>query len=167
MLAGYALLDGKLVSSRFYPEAIGAQLANVPRNTFHLWNDYDLPMHLTAGGGAQFVDSRAARSTSPTDPATGLAKRAPGYWVFNAMAKYPLTDRLDLQLNVYNLTDKYYYDQIQPAHIVPGPARAAMAGVKFKFSTGDARLLAIANSRLVDARAGGAGPADARPSRLG
>ena len=38
------------------------------------------------------------------------------------MAKYPLTDRLDLQLNVYNLTDEYYYDQIHPAHIVPGPA---------------------------------------------
>ena len=119
MLAGYALLDSKLVSSRFYPEAIGAQLANVPKNAFNLWNDYDLPMHLTVGGGAQFVDSRAASSTAPTDPATGLVKRAPGYWVFNAMAKYPLTDRLDLQLNVCNLTDKYSTTRFIPRTSCP------------------------------------------------
>ena len=36
------------------------------------------------------MDSRTASSTTPLDPVTGLVKQVPGYWVFNAMAKYPL-----------------------------------------------------------------------------
>ena len=38
MLASYANLDGKVISSNYYPAAIGAQLANVPRNTFNFWS---------------------------------------------------------------------------------------------------------------------------------
>jgi catecholate siderophore receptor len=85
------------------------------------------------GGGADFVDSRTASSTTPLDPVTGLVKQVPGYWVFNAMAKYPLTEHVELRANVYNLADKYYYDQIHPAHIVPGAARSALLGISFKF----------------------------------
>jgi catecholate siderophore receptor len=60
-------------------------------------------------------------------------KEVPGYWVFNAMAKYPLSEHVELRANVYNLADKYYYDQIHPAHIVPGAARSALLGITFKF----------------------------------
>ena len=112
---------------------VGAQLANVPRNTFSTWSTFDLPWHLSIGGGADFVDSRTASSTTPLDPVTGLVKQVPGYWVFNAMAKYPLSEHVDLRANVYNLADKYYYDQIHPAHIVPGAARSALLGITFKF----------------------------------
>jgi catecholate siderophore receptor len=133
VLASYAYLDGKEVASRFFPLAVGAQLANVPRNTFSVWNTYDLPWHLGIGGGADFVDSRTASSTVPLDATTGLVKQAPGYWVFNAMAKYPLTEHIELRANVYNLADKYYYDQIHPAHIVPGAARSAFLSINFKF----------------------------------
>jgi catecholate siderophore receptor len=132
VLASYAYLDGKEVASRFFPLAVGAQLANVPRNTFSIWNTYDLPWHLGVGGGADFVDSRTASSTVPL-ATNGLVKQAPGYWVFNAMVKYPLTEHIDLRANVYNLADKYYYDQIHPAHIVPGAARSALLSVNFKF----------------------------------
>ncbi len=106
--------------SAVFPLSVGAQLANVPRNTFSTWSTFDLPWHLSIGGGADFVDSRTASSTTPLDPVTGLVKQVPGYWVFNAMAKYPLSEHVDLRVNVYNLADKYYYDQIHPAHIVPG-----------------------------------------------
>jgi catecholate siderophore receptor len=133
MLASYAYLQGKEVASRFFPLAVGYPLANVPRNTFSLWNSYDLPWHLGVGGGADFVDSRTASSTVPLDPTTGLLKHAPGYWVFNAMAKCALDERVDLRVNVYNLADKYYYDQIHPAHVVPGAARSATLGINYKF----------------------------------
>ena len=118
---------------RFFPLSVGAQLANVPRNTFSTWSTFDLPWHLSIGGGADFVDSRTASSTTPLDPVTGLVKQVPGYWVFNAMAKYPLSEHVELRANVYNLADKYYYDQIHPAHIVPGAARSALLGINFKF----------------------------------
>ena len=133
VLTSYAYLDGKEVASRFFPFAVGAQLANVPSNTFSVWNTYDLPWHLGIGGGADFVDSRTASSTVPRDATTGLVKQAPGYWVFNAMAKCPLTEHIELRANVYNLADRYYYDQIHPAHIVPGAARSVLLSINFKF----------------------------------
>jgi catecholate siderophore receptor len=133
VLGSYAYLDGQLVSSQFYPLSIGAQLANVPKNTFHLWTTHALPWRLTAGAGAQFVDSRTASSTAPADPVTGLGKQAPSYWLFNAMASRPITEHVGLQLNLYNLANRYYLDQIHPAHLVPGAGFTALVGVNFKF----------------------------------
>lgn len=133
LMASYALLDSKVVKSQYYPASVGAQLANVPRNTFNFWSTYELPWRIEAGAGGGFVDSRTASSTAPTDPTTGLVKEVPGYWEFNAMAKYPLTERLSLQLNVYNLANKYYYDEIHPGHIIPGAGRSALISLIFKF----------------------------------
>lgn len=133
ILASYAYLDSKVTGSQVFPLSVGAQLANVPKNTFSTWSTFDLPWRLTMGGGADFVDSRTASSTVPLDPVTGLVKQVPGYWVFNAMVQYPMSEHLMLRANVYNLADNYYYDQIHPAHVVPGAARSALLGINFKF----------------------------------
>jgi len=134
LLSGYALLASKVVSSQYYPQSVGAELANVPRNTFNFWSTYKLPWHeLAVGGGGNFVDKRDASSTVPYDPATGLLLQVPGYWVFNAMANYPLSERASLQLNLNNLTNTYYYDQLHPKHIVPGAGFTALVGINFKF----------------------------------
>ena len=69
-------------------------------------------------------------TTAQPDPNTVFV---PGYWVFNAMAKYPLSERTSLQLNLNNLANKYYYDQIHPGHIVPGAGFNALIGINFKF----------------------------------
>jgi catecholate siderophore receptor len=133
LLGSYANLDGKVISSNYYPASIGAQLANVPRNTFNLWSTQRLPGHWETGLGGNYVSSRTASSTVPLDPTTGLVKEVPGYWVFNAMAKHRLTEHLDLQINVNNIANRYYYDELHPAHIVLGPGRSALIGLKFKF----------------------------------
>jgi catecholate siderophore receptor len=133
LLSSYAYLDGKVIASQFFPAAIGAQLANVPKNTFNAWTTYNLPWRFTAGAGTQFVDSRTASSTVPLDPTTGLVKQIPSYWVFNAMASHPITERISLQCNFYNLANRYYYDEPHPGHIVPGPAFTALVGLNFKF----------------------------------
>jgi catecholate siderophore receptor len=133
LLSSYAYLDGKVVSSNFYPEAIGAPLANVPRNTFNFWSTYRFPWRLEGGLGGNYVSSRSASSTKPFDPTTGLLKEAPAYWVFNAMAKRKLTEHIDLQANIYNITNRYYYDELHPAHVVLGPGRSALIGLQFKF----------------------------------
>jgi catecholate siderophore receptor len=131
--ASYAYLDSAVVSSKAYPAAIGARLANVPRHTLAFWQTYKLPWRTTIGAGGNFVGSRTASSTVPLDPTTHLLKQAPGYWVFNAMAERQITERITLHANVYNIADRYYYDQLHPGHIVLGPARAALIGVKFRF----------------------------------
>ena len=92
-----------------------------------------MPWKLTIGGGADFVDTRSASATTPFDVTSKLLKTVPSYWVFNAMAKYPLTEHIDMRVNVYNLADHYYIDQVHPAHLVPGAARSATLGVNYKF----------------------------------
>jgi catecholate siderophore receptor len=133
LLASYALLDAKLISSVYYPAAVGARLANVPRNSFNFWSTYRLPWRWETGLGANYASSRTASTTAPLDPVTGLVKQVPGYWVFNAMASRRLTEHLDLQINVNNIANRYYYDELHPAHIVLGPGRSALVGLKFKF----------------------------------
>ena len=142
LLSSYALLDSEVVSSQYYPQSVGAELANVPRNTFNFWSTYTLPWkRLEVGGGGNFVDKRTASSTAPyvTIP-TGVGsqtisslKEVPGYWVFNAMARYPLNERTSLQINLNNLTNNYYYDEVHPGHIVPGAGFTALAGINFRF----------------------------------
>jgi catecholate siderophore receptor len=134
LMAGYAYLHGRVTASQYYPQAVGAQLANVPANSFNFWNSYEFPWrHISLGAGGQFVDSRTASSTAPLDPITHQVKQVPGYWVFNAMGRYPLTERISLQANVYNVANRYYYDQLHPAHIVPGPGRSALIGINYMF----------------------------------
>jgi catecholate siderophore receptor len=131
--ASYAYLDGKVVSSQYYPAAVGAQLANVPHDTFNVWNTWRLPKHWEAGFGSNLVTSRTASSTVPLDPVTGLVKKVPGYIVFNAMLEHPINEHLSIQANAYNLANRYYYDELHPAHIIPGPGRSVLLGLKFKF----------------------------------
>jgi catecholate siderophore receptor len=133
VLSSYAYLNGKLVNSQAFPAAVGAQLANVPNNTFNLWTTYQLPWRLTAGAGMQFVGSRTASSTVPLDPTTGLVKQIPSYWVFNAMASRPITEHISAQINFYNLANRYYFDQPHPGHIVPGAGFTALGGLTFRF----------------------------------
>jgi len=133
LLSSFAYLDSKVVSSRYYPAAVGYPLANVPKYTFNLWTEYRLPKRWEVGAGSNYVSSRTASATAPLDPSTGLIKEVPGYWVFNAMVKHPLNEHMDLQVNVNNIANRYYYDELHPAHIVLGPGRSASIGLKFKF----------------------------------
>ena len=83
--------------------------------------------------GANYVASRSASSTAPLDATTGLPKAAPAYWVFNAMLSRPINEHVTVQLNGYNLANRFYYDQLHPGHIVPGPGRSLLAGFRFSF----------------------------------
>ena len=48
------------------------------------------------------------------------------------MAKYPLTEHVSLQLNLNNLTDNRFYDQLHPAHSSREPA-APPATLTYKY----------------------------------
>ncbi|MFL6465209.1 MAG: TonB-dependent receptor, partial [Bryobacteraceae bacterium] len=133
ILSSYAYLDSRVVNSKFYPGAVGYPLANVPKNTFNFWSNYHLPRRFEFGAGANYESSRNASSTVPLDPTTGLVKSVPSYWVFNAMVSHPLNEHVDVQLNGYNLANRFYYDQLHPGHVIPGAGRSVLVGFKFKF----------------------------------
>ena len=133
LLSSYTYMHSEVVKSEFYPASVGRELANVPPNLFNLWTEYRLPHGFEVGGGGNFVDARTASSTVSDDPVTGLPKEVPGYWVFNAMAKYDFNEHIALQANVFNLLNRNYIDEIHPAHIVPGAGTSALFGLQFKF----------------------------------
>jgi catecholate siderophore receptor len=60
-------------------------------------------------------------------------KQVPGYWIFNAMLKRPMTEKLDFQVNVNNVLNRYYIDLPHPSHLIPGAGANAQIGVNFKF----------------------------------
>lgn len=128
---GYAYMKSKVVSSKYFPDAVGSPLANVPENSFNIWTTYDLPGNFQIGGGGNFVDKRRASSTVPNDPTTGLPKEVPSYWVFNAMLAYHMNQATNIQLNIYNLTDVTYYDNT--SRVTPGEGRSAVLSMTVKF----------------------------------
>jgi catecholate siderophore receptor len=147
LVAGYAYLDSAVIYSQFFPTAVGYPLANVPKQTFNLFVTHKLPWRLNGGLGGNYVGSRTASSTVPYVPTgyeanpngpgfvvTSVAmKQVPGYWVFNAMLKRPLTEKLEFQANVNNILNRYYIDLPHPSHLVPGAGANALVGVNFRF----------------------------------
>jgi catecholate siderophore receptor len=147
IVAGYAYLNSDVIYSKFFPTSVGYPLANVPKQTFNIFVTHQLPWRLNAGLGSNYVASRTASSTVPYVP-TGYApnpngagfvvtsvamKQVPGYWIFDAMLKRPITERLELQANVNNLLNRYYIDLPHPSHLIPGAGANALIGINFKF----------------------------------
>ena len=162
LVLGYAYLSSAVTASALFPTSVGYQLANVPKQTFNGFLTHNLPWHISAGFGGNYVGSRTASSSVPYVPtsfgpattfAAGAApcnvsataaikcyqvqtvgmKQVPSYWVFNAMVRRPITDRLELQANVYNMLDRCYIDQPHPSHLIPGAGLSALIGANFRF----------------------------------
>jgi catecholate siderophore receptor len=124
VLAGYTFLDSTTVDSN-NPAEIGKELVNTPPNSFNVWTTYSLPSGFNFGGGARFVDRRFANTIN--------TRKVDAYWTFDLMASYPISTHIDLKLNLYNLSNTFYFDRIGGGHIVPGPGRMAMLGTSFRF----------------------------------
>ncbi|HEY0331344.1 MAG TPA: TonB-dependent siderophore receptor [Rhodopseudomonas sp.] len=122
---GYAYLKSTLLDS-LTTANIGHELAMTPKNSFSVFTTYDLDSQWTIGGGAFYVDSRFSSVANDA--------RIPDYWRFDAMAAYKVDRNLTLQLNVYNLTDKYYYDTAAGAgYAVPGAGRYVSVSARASF----------------------------------
>lgn len=124
IFTGYAYLDGKVTETKGADK--GANLTGTPRHSFNLFTTYKILNDVEIGGGANYVSERdASTSLSPNS--------APAYTTYNAMAKYNFSKNLDFQLNVANLTNKYYYDQVSGGRAVPGEGRVFMLTTNFSF----------------------------------
>ena len=60
---------------------------------------------------------------------------APDYWVVDAMLGYEITEKIQLQLNAYNLTDEEYVATLNNsgARYSPGTPLSALLTVNFSF----------------------------------
>jgi catecholate siderophore receptor len=126
VFGGYTYMDSEVVKTTLAADE-GNRMPSTPRNNFTFWSTYDLvPDKLTVGAGATFVDSQFGNVANSVE--------IPSYWRYDAMASYRLTKNVDLQLNVQNLADKRYFDQVfqtHYAHVAPG--RTALLSANFHF----------------------------------
>ena len=106
-------------------------LAYTPKKAFTSWITYHLPFDLTLGGGARY----SGRLKRGTDGAVGTPDHTESYWVFDAMASYPINRNIDLQLNVYNVFDKDYVAAINKSgyRYTPSAPRSALLSANVRF----------------------------------
>lgn len=134
VMAGYTYMDGKVTKSAISPTYVNRPLNNVPEHSFSLFTTYTLPSDIQIGGGANFLSERFTSPTSAVDPVSGNLRNMPSYLIFNAMAKFPVNKNMSIQLNVNNLTNEYYYDQIRGNNAaVPGEGRVILLTTNIKF----------------------------------
>jgi catecholate siderophore receptor len=147
LVLGYAWLDSAVIYSKFFPTSVGYPLANVPRQTFNAFVTHRLPWQMSGGLGGNYAGARTASSTVPFMPTsfipnpngpgyevTSIAmKQVPGYWVFSAMLKRPISEKFEFQANVNNILNRYYIDLPHPSHLIPGAGASALLGLNFRF----------------------------------
>ncbi|MBO0800855.1 MAG: TonB-dependent receptor, partial [Blastocatellia bacterium] len=124
MLAGYTFLDSRILESNT-PGEVGKRFQNTPRNSFNIWTTYSLLRKLDLGGGIRFVGRRFGNTTN--------TRWVDSYHTIDATASYPITGRIDLRLNLYNLNNAYYFDRLGGGQIIPGPGRSVMLSTGFRF----------------------------------
>ncbi len=123
---GYAYQDGKLTATTSGTAKDGASLANLPRNTFSLWNRYDFSPQWGAGLG---VFNRSAMFASSSN-----AVKLKGYTRVDAALFYTLNRRLRAQLNIENLTgEDYFVNAHNDNNILPGAPLNVRAAVTANF----------------------------------
>ncbi|MGH8155349.1 MAG: TonB-dependent receptor domain-containing protein [Rhodanobacteraceae bacterium] len=78
--AGSAIISSATTSSA--PAANGSNaLAYTPRSAFTAWSTWQLPHHITIGGGARY----SGKMQRGSDGAVGTPEFTEAYWVFDAM----------------------------------------------------------------------------------
>jgi catecholate siderophore receptor len=136
--------DPRANTAPFFINPNGFPIANVPRNSGNAFLTHNIWRLLVAGLGANYTAARRASSgalvplptvVGPVDVTTiALAPKAiPGYWVLSAMLKRQITERLNVQININNLTNKFYIDEPHPNHLVPGAGLNAQFGFNYKW----------------------------------
>jgi catecholate siderophore receptor len=125
VFGGYTYMDARIVKALDGTE--GNVPANTPRNTLTLWTTYAFTPHWEVGGGPTYMSGRYAANNDLV--------QVGGYTRWDAMAAYH-EKKWDVQLNLLNLTNKYYYDaliQSDGGRSVPGIGRTLLATADYKF----------------------------------
>jgi catecholate siderophore receptor len=123
---GYTYLDSQTTKTLPGGPPVGSPLMNTPRNNLTFWSTYALGGGFEVGAGGRYLSSQVTQNVPPT-------KSVPGFFVADVMGKYTISERLSLQLNVNNVFDKFYYDQLHFFHVVPGEGRTALLTLNFSY----------------------------------
>jgi catecholate siderophore receptor len=104
-------------------ETVGSRPAMTPRHSGTVWTTYRLSPTWRVGGG---LTARGATRPYLTD------FYAPKFVTGDLMAEYTAGE-LAIKLNVTNVADKLYADQLYRGHYIPGKARTVQLTTSVKF----------------------------------
>ncbi|EIJ45773.1 TonB-dependent siderophore receptor protein [Herbaspirillum sp. GW103] len=124
--ANYTYLDAKVIGGAVADTSVGKIPVNTPKHTLTTWTTYDLAPHWQVGGGATYMSQRYANATNTV--------QVGGYTRYDAMLAYT-TKAYDIRLNLYNLSNKMYYDaliQSDGGRSVPGSGRTALLSLTYR-----------------------------------
>ena len=110
---------------------VGARVGLTPKHTGALWLSYQATPQLRVAGGVHGASEN--RPLLGTSGAASPGARAPGYVVGDLMAEYVFNETWTAQLNVNNVTNRTYGDQLYPGFSISGPARSALLTLVARF----------------------------------
>ena len=122
LMGGYAWQQGEILGGADR----GKHLAQLPKNTFSLWNRFDLNDRWGVGVGAQYRGEMYAQITNLVT-LKSLTR-------YDAAVFFDATEHFSLQLNIENLFDKEYaVSANSDNNITPGSPRAATVSLRYQF----------------------------------
>lgn len=126
VMGGYTYQDGEITNTQSTTAKKGAVLAELPKNTFSLWNRHDINPRWGVGLG---VINRGAMYTS-----TDNTVRLPGFTRVDAAVYAKIDKNLRAQLNIENLFNKNYYASAHNNNnISPGSPISVRASITGNF----------------------------------
>lgn len=132
ILANVSFLDSEINSGTTTGGNLaGSALPLIPKWSGNLFTSYRLSSGLVIGGGGQYSSEVARRdNNTPAVPRT-----SPSFWLFNALASYPVTKQFTVRFNVNNLFDREFVQAANNngARFNPGAPRAYLLTGEFRF----------------------------------
>jgi catecholate siderophore receptor len=128
LFAGYTYLDTKVLESKDVQGGVpvqGKRLIAAPEHSITLWTTYDLAAQWQVGGGMTYASERAS-NTSNTNTLPGYAKGD------LTLAHFPWKST-EFRMNVLNISNERYFDQVYQAHTPPAPGRTVLFTGNFRF----------------------------------
>ena len=131
--AAYSYMDAEVVKSKTVATGSvsgtvksleGMTPQNVARNSGSVWTTYKFMQNWEIGGGVFAVGSRFTDTVEEA--------KLPGYVRVDAVAAYH-QPKYDIQLNLYNLLDKKYYESGQVRSALPGIPLSGMLTLSLRY----------------------------------
>jgi catecholate siderophore receptor len=105
-------------------ERVGDRPALIPQYSGTLWSTYQLNGQWRLGGGLTFRGKQKP---------TRSEFEVPAFVVADLMAEYMHSEALTFKLNMSNVANKLYADQLYPGHYVAGAGRLTQLTASYRF----------------------------------
>jgi len=135
---GLAIMDSEVLDA-FNPDHVGLELANFANDSLFWQTRYQLTSKLALGGtftySSEMYAGQPDAAAGYNDEIGDYSYTVPSYTVFDVFATYEVSEKLNVRLNVANVTDEDYYLAAyrSGAFAYIGDARNAQVTVSYEF----------------------------------